>query len=174
MENLDQNKNLNQQEILKNKFINNNIDFKEFYKKIISLDQEGDHTKNAANNINLLENQEIKKKIENTNNLLFLRAYHNILSLSYFHKAQKEVNKNAFIKSYEEAIFSADNQYDYWLLYTEGTKVFFEKNIHRLTEIINIYPDEDENKEILIQLLLSLERNENPEESYLQVYSFKK
>lgn len=137
------------------------------------------------------KNKEQKQRAEN--------LYPKMKSIAYFHNAQNkfflgENGAEFFEKAFHEAQkVKNDTDYDSWFLYTEASRAYFSGDLARLYEISHLISDifdreeaeirarGDENSdellwglrrngEIITNFIASLERGENPIESYIDVY----
>jgi len=162
-------KEINIHDEIKKDFLNGKIDYKTFRQKIIELDQKGTHVENAEKNIELLEDFQVKEKIFSAEKEM-ISGYYKILSLSYFHKAQKTLDINDFFKAYEYSLENfEDNDYQNWILYTKGTLEYLKKDEKELKNTIKMI-DNGRNKEILKKFLKSLGDGEEPKENYFKNY----
>jgi len=184
------------QQKLKKQFLAGAISPDEFREEITRLDQSGTHTEEAGNNIALLEDPEVKGKIfEMTKKSKgVLDYYFSMLSLSYFHKGQRDLE----LKDFQMALKNAEKvnweNYRYWFLYVAGTVAYFAKRkdvldkaikelsgLHKKWEVEHKNDDIIENRkrsdyinlEILKRLLSSLGKGDEPKEKYNKVYGIK-
>lgn len=194
-------KELTQQEKLKDSFLDtnkNNIeDLADFFEKILELDQQGTHVENADANIQLLHDNEILQKISLIKSRYpeysdeIDRTYNSRLSLSYFHRGQKDVSYDDFKKSYEYALQSDyvhegldDKKKEQQKImnqasldYTLGIIKYFERDKEGLRKVIDNIPIIDwekgweKNTEILKRFVESLEQGEDPKENYYKRYN---
>lgn len=185
-------------ELIKDTFIKSK-NIEEFFDSVFKLDQSGTHVEHAAKNIELLEDEDILREIESFKKNFpgysdaVDREYNRLLSLSYFHKAQKEVSLEDFKKSYEYNLLNNDFssilndeekekaklRHQVSSLYQLGTIKYLEGNTSELRNIIRTMPviefedGWEVNTDILKQFLLSLEQGENPVNNYHKRYDAK-
>ena len=158
------------QEKIKESFLNNSIDFNTLRNKWFKLDQRGIlHTKHAADNIKMLEDPGVKEKIESLKKENQITYYY-MLSVSYFHQAQKNPNLPDIEKAFEYAQKTSENEtYQYWHDYLKGILAYFKKDKNSLKTIINQIKNVENNKTILEKLVRSLEKGDEPEKSYKSI-----
>ena len=156
------------QEKVKSDFLHGEINAEEFRDAWLDLDQKGTHVENAAQNIHVFEDKEIKRKIEEYGSDA-IAVYNGMLSLSYFHKAQDNPNEDDFRKAYEYAL--QDSRYQSWIDYARGTLAYFEKDRGTLSSILGVIQGPEVNIKILKRLLISLKKGDDPKEKYLDVYT---
>ena len=136
------------------------------------LDQSGNHTEQALDNIKLLEDDSIRKKIFSSGNEEYEKAYFRLISLSYFHQGQGAGD----IEAFREAYYYAKKDFNVswrqgWIKYIEGTIAYFENDIKKLKKIIGeATNNKGDNKNVLLRLLSSLESGNDPKNFYWRAY----
>jgi hypothetical protein len=137
----------------------------EFFKELLARDQATGNRRGAIANIEILTRPEISE---------FFRAlpeelsgYENFLSLSYFHRGQLEATEErdngAAAASFSQALSwarqaeASDPDYHSWRLYVEGTLAYFESDLATLKEVYDGGIEEDRNREIIGNLIYTLE-----------------
>lgn len=144
------------QDNLKTELVSGEIDLETFRDKLIELDQQGDHTEQAHNNVELLLDPEVRDAI--LANPEHYSNYYALLSISYFHAGQASGNIDDFMRAHISALEVSDREdYDYWVAYTKGTWAFFAENMDVLQQAVAEI-GEGRNKEILINLQARLEQ----------------
>lgn len=132
---------------LKTAFLSGQIDGDIFLAKILEADQiDKIHTK-AQENLAILEDEEVKKRLQEPEET-FLK-YCNTLSFTNFHLAQIEAIENSnpeealtyFKKALEAAQKIKKPDYQAWIYYIQGTISYLEKDSGNLAKIIERLPE---------------------------------
>ena len=159
------------QEVLRERFLRGEMSVEVLRSEIFKLDQQGDHTEQADANIQLLEDPDVAKRILAHTSSEVVRVYHRMLSISYFHRGQRNTSAEDFAKAHIHAMENQeDESYRFWVAYTRGTDAYFKRDETALERAV-ADSAAGRNREILVNLLASLKAGDSPESSYRRVYA---
>lgn len=152
------------QEQLKDGLLSRRISAGQFLEAVMELDQATSARDHAEENIHLLTEPAVFKILEQATSSL--DELHNLLSLSYFHVAQRKLlgGDNSAKVDFEKSLQSAEKiqneDYRGWKDYVQATLSYMNQDIGALEEILSSI-EEGPNKNIILNMIAGLKRYGN-------------
>lgn len=152
---------------LKKELLNGTKKFHSVRLELLKADQSSHTHEAATDNLNFLEDEDIKNFIS-TQSLEDQESYYKFLGFTHWHVAQNDMfedNTEEGLQNFKKSIENLlrGNAEEPWILYGKGTIAYLEKNHKELKNCIERMPDGGKNKPILQTMLKGLEMRGEPD-----------